>query len=87
MANLSGMPITRHPRRRVAGATAFRMAIGDGLRSIVNRPGQALMLALSVATGVALALAIIAASNGVERKVAQLLDIKPQPPQINFGEV
>jgi predicted lysophospholipase L1 biosynthesis ABC-type transport system permease subunit len=63
------------------------MAAGEAVKNMAKRPGQAAMLMGSVAIGVALALAIIAASRGVDDKVSVLLDIDPMPPQIDFAEI
>src|SRR4051812_42221501 len=74
-------------QRHASARSALTFAIGEALRGIVARPGQAIMLAMSVAIGVALALAIIAASRGVEVRVTRLLEIDPAPPEIQFDEI
>jgi hypothetical protein len=73
--------------RQVTGKLALTMAAGEAMKNIAKRPGQAAMLLGSVAVGVALALAIIAASRGVDDKVSGLLDIRPMPPQIDLAEI
>jgi hypothetical protein len=73
--------------RQVTGKRALTMAAGEAVKNIAKRPGQAVMLLGSVAVGVALALAIIAASRGVDDKVSSLLDIRPVPPQIDLAEI
>jgi ABC-type antimicrobial peptide transport system permease subunit len=55
-------------------------------RNIVEEPLRSLVLSLTVATGVALAITIIAASNGVERKVNDLL-AAPLPAIINLNDI
>jgi predicted lysophospholipase L1 biosynthesis ABC-type transport system permease subunit len=76
----------RHARQ-ITGKAAFKMAAGESVRNIAKRPVQAVMLAGSVAIGVALAMAIIAASRSVDQKVSMLLDFDPMPPQINIAEI
>lgn len=66
---------------------ALRRAVNEAIASLKKRPAQAAMLLGSVAIGVALALAIIAAGRSVQDKVTVLLAIKPRPPQIDFNEI
>lgn len=55
--------------------------------NLLQSPGRAIVLVLSVAAGVALAIAIIAASNGVDDKVNSLLHVGPLPPQIHINDI
>jgi predicted lysophospholipase L1 biosynthesis ABC-type transport system permease subunit len=64
-----------------------RIALQEAGRSIVSRPGQTILLVLSVATAVALAISIIAAGRGVEEKVSALLDIPLLPPVIDLASI
>jgi len=66
---------------------ALRAAGLEAIDSLKKRPAQAAMLLGSVAVGVALALAIIAAGRSVQDKVTVLLDIRPRPTQIDFDEI
>lgn len=66
---------------------AFQIAVDEGARNLVRRPGQALIVILSVAIGVALAIAIIAAGKGVEEKVDSLLGGQSLPPQVDVDEI
>lgn len=73
--------------RRVAGGRALRMAAREGLANVLRRPGSSFALGCSVSVGVALALAIIAASNGVNDRVSLLLAVPQLPPQINLAAI
>jgi len=73
--------------RRDTGLWAFRMAVSAGLGNVVHRRLGSLALSGSIAVGVALALAIIAASNGVNDRVSLLIDVPRLPPQINLAAI
>jgi putative ABC transport system permease protein len=63
------------------------MAVERAGLNILEEPGRSAMIILSVGTGVALAISIIAASNGVQEEVNILLNAQQLPPEISVTSI
>jgi ABC-type antimicrobial peptide transport system permease subunit len=74
-------------RSPISGKKALTLAMKEGLRDIRMYIGRSFLIVLSVASGVALAIAIIAVANGVDDQVKSLLQLKFLPPQINLKQI
>src|SRR5205085_5839511 len=83
---LFGSPL-RKQVRPVTGARTIGMAIERAGYHIIHAPTHSAIIVLSVASGIALAIAIIAASNGVDEQVKIWLNVKSLPPQVNLGNI
>ena len=72
---------------KVPNSRRVVLATKHGTRDVFRHFGRSLLIILTVAVGVALAIAIIAAANGCDDKVRNLLAIRLLPPQIDLSTI
>jgi predicted lysophospholipase L1 biosynthesis ABC-type transport system permease subunit len=77
----------RKRARQVTGVRALGMAIERAGHNIIHGPVRSTIIAGSVAAGIAIAIAIVAASNGVDDKVNSLLNVGPLPTLIKLDTI